>query len=172
MRKAIFLATIFALLIFAGTAAADVCVIVKRTGSWFDDHTQGQINQMINAGVITQEEYDARQMPFDVVVVYEPWRCSADNPADNPLMAIMIRGTLDVATAQRYTEAWWDYTGELRVEDGLPERYVKRSRKFGFKKQNMPAALQNLIDNNGYLEVNWEDIRGYVEDKATGIVGQ
>lgn len=155
------------LLIWTGVAYADVCLLVDREGSWMNDLKQGEVNQMISAGQLTQEEYDARSMPYDIIAAYDVSKCEATGTTGSKILTVIIRG-ISLADAQQYVGAWWEMTGEVD-DHGSPLVYLKRDSKFGLK--NMPPQVENVIGVQDYFEIQWSEICGYVQNKLTDLTG-
>ena len=159
--------TVLVLLIWTGVAWADACFIIDRKGSWMNELKQGEVNQMISAGTLTQEEYDARSLPFDLVSVVDATKCADPGTTGNNILVVVVSG-LSLIDAQQYAGIWWEMTGETDG-NGNPIMYVKKENKFGFK--NVPAHVMNVIGVQDYFEIAWGDICGYVNNKMTDLTG-
>ena len=161
------------LVAFAGTAFADVCVEIRRAGTWLDDLKTNEVNSMINDGSLTREEYDARIQPYDIIDVYHDYKCPTPavitTGADS--FSIIIKG-LDYDLARRYLEHWNEFTGETDPETGEEITYIKRIRKFRVSNNNLPGPISAVVENDDYIVLQWSDIRGYVENKLTGSIGE
>ena len=157
--------------LFTGIAYADVCMKIMRKEHWMSAWDQSDIDRLS-----TEEfrEYDARTRPFDIVAVYPAHRCSTPPPVQDStsaLITVVIYG-LEYEDALQYQDAYHDYTGELDPDTGEALVYVKREHKFRIASGDLPGPVRNLFDNNSYLTFQWEDIRGFVENKQTGVIGE
>ena len=155
------------LLVWTGVAWADACFIIDRKGSWMNELKQGEVNQMISAGTLTQEEYDARSLPFDLVSVVDATKCADPGTTGNNILVVVVSG-LSLADAQQYIGPMWEMTGEV---DGNNEPiwYVKYDSKHGFK--NVPQNVMNVIGEVDYFESAWGEICGYINNKMTDLTG-
>lgn len=150
----------------AGAALADVCVVVQRDGHWMDEWTQGEVNKL---SVEERREYDSRIQPLDIIDIFEAWRCPDTGTTGSPTFAIIIYG-LDIAEAGKYLNPWmeFDYTDPIFGD----VYFTKRLRKFKVHNGTMPAALKNIIDTEDRIEMQWADIRDFLENKHTGSIGE
>ena len=155
--------------LFTGIAQADVCLKIMRQEHWMSSWTQSDINKL---SLEELQEYEARTRPFDIVAVYHADQCSTPPAEQDPasaMITVVIYG-LDYEDALRFQDSYYDDTGEPDPDTGKPAVYVKRQHKFRVAKLTGP--IKNLFDNNSYLTFQWEEIRKFVENKQTGMIGE
>ena len=101
-------------------------------------------------------------------------QCSTPPPVQDPtstMITVAING-LDYEDALKYQDSYYDFTGEPDPDTGKAAVYLKRQHKFRIVKGNLPGPVKNLFNNNSYLTFQWEDIRRFVENKRTGVLGE
>ncbi len=169
MKK--FILTFLGIFLFTGIAHADVCMKIMRKEHWMSAWQQSDINKLSAEEL---QEYEARTRPFDIVAIYKAAQCSTPPSVQDPTSAmttVVIYG-LDYEDALKYQDSYYDFTGEPDPDTGEPAVYLKREHKFSLADGNLPGPVRNLFDNNSYLTFQWEEIRGFVENKQTGIIGE
>jgi len=157
--------------LFTGIAQADVCLKIQRKEHWMSGWTQGDINSLTPEGL---REYEARTIPFDIVSVYRGYQCSTPPAEQDPASAVVtlyIRG-LEFEEALQYQDSYYDFTGELDPDTGKAGVYLKRQHKFRIADENLPGQVKDLFDSSSYLTFQWEEIRVFVENKKTGVIGE
>jgi len=157
--------------LFTGIAHADVCMKIMRKEHWMSAWQQIDINTLAAEEI---QEYEARTRPFDIVAIYQGYQCSTPPAVQDPtsaMITVVISG-LDYEDALQYQDSYYDFTGELDPDTGEAAVYLKREHKFRIANGNLPGPVKNLFSNNSYLTFQWEDIRGFVENKRTGVIGE
>ena len=169
MKKIIL--TLLGVFFFTGIAQADVCMKIMRKEHWMSAWQQSDINKLT-----TEEfgEYEARTRPFDIIAIYQANRCSTPPPVQDPssdMITVVVYG-LAYEDALQYQDSYYDYSGELDPDTGEDAVYLKREHKFRIADGNLPGPLKNLFDSSSYLTFQWGDIRGFVENKQAGVIGE
>ena len=163
--------TFLGVFLFTGIAQADVCMKIMRKEHWMSAWEQSDINKLTSEGL---QEYEARTRPFDIVAIYRGEQCSMPPPVQDPaseMITVVIYG-LDYEAALQYQDPYYDYTGGPDPDTGEAAVYLKRQHKFRIAGENLSGPVRNLFNNNSYLTFQWEEMRGFVENKQTGIIGE
>ena len=169
MKKIIL--TLLGVFLFTGIAQADVCMKIMRKEHWMSAWKQSDINKLTDEEL---QEYETRTRPFDIVAIYQGYQCSTPPAVQDPtskMITLYIYG-LDYEDALRYRDSYSDFTGELDPDTGEAAVYLKREHKFRIANGNLPGPVKNLFDNNSYHTFQWEDIRRFLENKRTGVIGE
>ena len=169
MKKIIL--TFLGVFFFTGIAQADVCMKIMRKEHWMSAWKQSDINKLT-----TEEfrEYEARTRPFDIVAVYQANRCSTQPPVQDPssdMITVVVYG-LAFEDALQYQDSYYDYSGELDPDTGEDVVYLKREHKFKIAYENLPGPLKKLFASSSYVTFQWGDIRRFLENKQTGVIGE
>ena len=163
--------TLLGVFFFTGIAQADVCMKIMRKDHWMSAWEQSDINKLTEEEL---REYEARTRPFDIVAIYRGYQCNALPEEQDPtseMITVVIYG-LDYEDAVQYQDSYYDFTGELDPDTGEAAVYLKRQHKFRIADKSLSGPVKNLFDNNSYFTIQWEDIRGFVENKRTGVIGE
>ena len=169
MKRLIF--TILGVFLFNGVAQADVCLKIQRQEHWMSFWKQSDIKRLTPEEL---REYEARTRPFDIIAVYHADQCSTPPVVQDPASAtitVLIYG-LEYEDALRFQGSYYDFTGEPDPDTGKPAVYLKRQHKFRLAKGKLPGPVKSLFDHNSYLTFQWEEIRGFVENKQPGRTGE
>ena len=169
MKKIIL--TLLGIFLFTGIAQADVCIKIMRKEHWMSAWKQSDINTLTTEEF---QEYEARTRPFDIVAIYRGEQCSMPPAVQDPtseMITVVIYG-LDYEDSLQYQDPYYDFTGELDLDTGESAVYLKRDHKFRIADGHLPESVRTIFNNNSYLSFHWGDIRGFVENKQTGIIGE
>lgn len=82
----------------------------------------------------------------------------------NRFLRIRITG-VSAADLTKYLEPLTD-PDQTDPDTGEPKQVGRR--KFFTDRQQMPGNLKRELEQNGYLEFTWEEVRDYIYDKVTG----
>ena len=163
--------TLLGVFLFTGIAQADVCLKIMRKEHWMSAWGQGDIARLTLEEL---REYEARTRPFDIVAVYPAYQCSTPPAVQDPTSAMITLYIydLDHEDALRYQDSFYDLTEEPDPDTGEAAVYLKRQHQFRIADENLPVSIRDLFDRSSYLVFQWEEIRGFVENKQTGIMGE
>lgn len=84
-------------------------------------------------------------------------RNELSNPDNGRALFVLKIPDVTVAQCEKFIQAW--------VDDLTPVQQAKR--RFRLVLDEVPQGIRNTIRNQGFVQLNWAQIRGFIEDKQT-----